>query len=639
MTMLPRLALLLGVVLPGLTPGLPAQAADTPVTFDLVNSTWTVAADGSAVVESEVSMRLPATGAMRVAQVPLIWSGSVERMEVLEARVEKRDGRVVPVRKDAIREDQPTGDRYFHEYSDVRRVIVTFLDAEAGDLLTIRTRRDMIRPRVPGGFMAAPVLARTVGWEETNYTISVPSTPPLQFETRGFDHQSEIILGRTVHYFRSQKTAGPSRDITLLGAFDRLPRFAVSTFQDWDAFAQAYGGVLLPRARVTPAIRAMAVKLTAGHEDTGAQARVLYEWTRDHIRRVPVPLDESAPEPHDAETVLTNLYGDDKDQVVLLIALLAARGIAAEPVLLNAADAATISGPPNLRPMNHLIVFLPALNAYADPTFGSSPLGVLPFQMAGKPAIHLGGTGPARRTIPIPAAGETVSEMRTVATLDADGALTGTTVTTARGPFAAWLRSIAKSMGEHNRSAAAVTMLRQRGTPGGGDFAFDPPSAPGEEYTVTGTFQLANQGALLNGGYFALWTGLRILPRPGDFLAGPLILKGLGAGEPVFCYPGTQRETLTLLLPEGRVMSTLPKDVAIDTDLVRFRSHWEAEGQRVTATREFVSTLPGPVCDEAARARIAPAMAAIRDDLMNQVGIRLNVPASPSGGAEEGAKP
>ena len=86
-------------------------------------------------------------------------------------------------------------------------------------------------------------------------------------------------------------------------------------------------------------------------------------------------------------------------------------------------------------------------------------------------------------------------------------------------------------------------------------------------------------------------------------------------------------------------MSTLPKDVAIDTDLVRFRSHWEAEGQRVTATREFVSTLPGPVCDEAARARIAPAMAAIRDDLMNQVGIRLNVPPSPSGGAEEGAKP
>ncbi len=634
------LALLL-LALPPLVPPLGHQAlpADAPVTFDLANATWTVAADGSAVVEAEVTLRLPKTGAMRVARVPLMWSGSTETMEVLEARVEKPNGRLVPIGKDAIREDPPEGDRYFHEFSDVRRVIITFQDAGAGDLLLIRTRRVLFRPRVPGGFMTAPVLAGPVGWEETNYTISVPSVPPLHVETRGFDHQKEVILDRTLHYFRSRKASEASREISLVGAFDRLPRFAVSTFRDWDAFATAYGAMLLSHARVTPAIRDKAVRLTAGQEEAREQARLLYDWVRDHVGRVPVPLDESPPEPHDAETVLANLYGDGKDTIVLLHALLAARGIAAEPVLLNSSDTATIAGPPNLRPMNHLILFLPMLNVYLDPMIGTSPFGTLPFQELGKPAIHLGGAGPARRTIPVPPASETVSEMTTIATLDAEGALTGTTETTARGAFGSWLRSVAHSMGENGRGATAITLLRQRGTPGTGDFTFPSPSSPGPDYTVRGTFRINNQMQLLNGGYFALWTGLRILPRPGDFLTGPLIMKGLAASEPTFCYPGTQRETLILILPEGREMSAVPKDLVIDTPLARFRSHWEVEGRRVTVTRAFASGVAGPVCEGTVREQLNAVMPKVRDDLLNQVGIRLNLAAPPAGAMEEVAKP
>ena len=587
-------------------------------------SKWIVAEDGTAVVEAEISMRLPKTGATRAVRVPLIWFASLETLAVTHARIEKRDGRVTPIGTAAVREDPPMGDRHFHEYSDLRRMIVTFPGADPDDLLVVRTRREGIRPLVPGGFMTAPILARSVGWEESDHTISVPSKLPFHIETRGFDHQSEIILDRTVHYIRSQKPTGAARDVTILGQFDRQPRFAVSTFRDWDDFARSYGGMLTAHATVTPAVRAMAVKLTRGQENTGEQARLLYEWVRDHIQRVPVPLDESRPEPHDAETVLTNRYADNKDLVVLLRALLAARGIAAEPVLLNASDTATIAGPPNLRPMNHLILFLPDLNLYADPSLGISPLGVLPFQDIGKPAIHLGGAGPARRTIPIPAAGESVSETKTVMTLAGDGALTGTTTTTGHGPFSTWVRSVARAIETGNSAAAAVTLLRQRGTPGTGDFSFPSPGTPGREYTMTGTFRLTNQMPLLHGGYFAPWTGLRVVPRPGEFLAGPSAMKGLDMGEPVFCYPGTQRETLTLTLPAGREMGTVPKALAIDTPFVRYRSHWAVEGLQVTVTREFVSTLPGPVCEKAVRARLDEVMRQIHADVTSQIGIQMN---------------
>ena len=136
-----------------------------------------------------------------------------------------------------------------------------------------------------------------------------------------------------------------------------------------------------------------------------------------------------------------------------------------------------------------------------------------------------------------------------------------------------------------------------------------------------------------------MWTGLRILPRPGDFLTGPLIMKGLAANAPTFCYPGTQRETLILTLPEGREMSAVPKDLVIDTALVRFRSHWEVEGRRVTVTRAFVSNVAGPVCEGMVREQLNAVMPKVRDDLLNQVGIRLNLAAPPAGAMEEVAKP
>jgi hypothetical protein len=560
----------------------------------------------------------------------MTWSASTEKAEVVQARIDKPDGSSVIMGKDAVRDDPPVGDEYFHEFSDEQRQLITFTDAQPGDLLVVRTRRDVFRPRVPGGFMAAPVLDPGVGWEETNYTISVPADMPFHFEMHDFDHDSELIKDRMVHYFHSPKIPLPPPQVAILGSFDRLPRFAVSTFRDYDEFAKAYASVLLPHAKVTPAIAAKAASLTEGLHDPRGQARVLYGWVRDHIRNIPIPLEESKPDPHDAEQVMTKGYGDDKDEVVLLYALLAAQNIPAEIVLLNATDDATIADPPNIRPMNHLILYLPGFDVYIDCSLPIAPFGVLPFGELGKPAIHLGGpVGSAQRPIPIPPSGATRADMKTDIILAADGGVTGTTTTTARGAFGIWLRNGARGFGD-DTSAAAVALLARHGTPGTGTLAFDSPLAPGDEYKVRGTFELQNQSALLHGGFFVLWTGLRILPRPGDVLGGPMFMQNLNKNQPTFCYPGVQTEELSLTLPPGRALGGLPPDAKITSDLVRYRSHWEMKGQRVTVTREFQSFAPGPVCDGLTRDEMAEDIAKIRADLVTPVGIRQDeIPAAP----------
>jgi hypothetical protein len=599
-----------------------AAAPDNQVTFDQVASKWTVAPDGTWSVEAVVTIRAPKENPSHVVRMPLTWSRSTERLAVEQARIDKPDGHSIELPKDVIREDPPSGDMYFHEFSDEDRLIITFPNVETGDLLVLKTRRDVFHPRIPGGFMAAPVLDRGVGWEETTFAISVPADMVLHYETRVFDHQSETIRDRIVHYFHAPRLPEPPKEVTILGPFDRLPRFAVSTFRDWDGFAAAYASVLTPHAKVTPAVAALAAKLTEGQTEPREQARLLYEWVRDHIRFVPVPLEESRPEPNDAEQVMTKLYGDGKDDVVLLYALLAAKGIPSEFVLLNDTNDATIADPPNLRPMNHLILWLPGLQVYADPTLTVAPFGVLAFTEIGKPAIHLNGSsGLPRREIPLPASGDTLSDMKTVMTMDANGDVSGTTVTMARGALGLWLRGAVRAMGENNPGAAA-TLLRQHGTPGTGAFSSGPPASPEADYTVSGTFHLDNQAPLLRGGFFMLWTGLRLLPRPGDVLAGPMFLSDLRRAEPTFCYPGIQSEELSLTLPEGRTLGGLPADVKIDTQVARYRSHWEMNGQRITVSREFQSLTPKLVCDGLLRDEMADTVAKVRADLVTPVGIR-----------------
>src|SRR5262249_18711106 len=155
-------------------------------------------------------------------------------------------------------------------------------------------------------------------------------------------------------------------------------------------------------------------------------------------------------------------------------------------------------------------------------------------------------------------------------TLSADGDVSGSTTTKANGAFGVWLRGDARVIGPRNPGAAA-NLLYRHGTPGSGEFTFDPPTAAGDDYTVRGTFRRPNQSALLQGGYFTLWTGLRLLPRPGDFLAGPMFRQDLPRNQPTLCYAGSQRETLNLLLPEGRELGTVPPDLRIDTEFVRYR--------------------------------------------------------------------
>ncbi len=136
---------------------------------------------------------------------------------------------------------------------------------------------------------------------------------------------------------------------------------------------------------VTPQIQTIADKIAKGASGHRAQAQKLYEWVSSHIRYVGVELGAGAMIPHAAQTVLTNGYGDCKDHVTLLGALLKAEGIDSEAVLIDSTNDYSLTKAPSFIGLDHVITYIPELKLFLDSTAVVAPFGVLPFQEYGKP--------------------------------------------------------------------------------------------------------------------------------------------------------------------------------------------------------------------------------------------------------------
>lgn len=130
------------------------------------------------------------------------------------------------------------------------------------------------------------------------------------------------------------------------------------------------------------------MSLTANLDTPRAKALALSDWVRKNIRYVAVYVGAGGVVPHAAQAVLDNRYGDCKDHVVLLEALLKAAAIESSPALINLGNAYVLPKVPTLGLLNHVITYVPSLDLYLDSTATPIAAGYLPIQELGKPVLQ-----------------------------------------------------------------------------------------------------------------------------------------------------------------------------------------------------------------------------------------------------------
>jgi transglutaminase-like putative cysteine protease len=544
-----------------------------------------------------------------LGQFPVTYISSMQDMEIVEAYTQKADGRKITVDKSAIIIRQPPGAPQLPFFSDAMQKVIVFPNVEPGDTLVFTTRRRDKVPMFPGYFEGAGLLAPILATDSFDLVVTAPKRLRVQFENHDLELKKSESGNNdvfTVHYANVNPV---TEDVAAVSQLDRVPRYFISSFRNYDELAQTYAGMIDSKSAVTAKIRAQADMITAGITDRREQAKAIYDWVSQHVRYVEIAFGQGAIIPHEAESVLTNAFGDCKDHTVLFMALLKAKGIDSGPVLINLGNGYTLSSAPTIAQLNHMITWLPEFSIYADTTAGVVPFGYLAPSEYGKPVVLIGKTDAGLRQTPVVPDGAGTITYRNAAKLDEQMRLTSEGTTTATGAFVSQLRSAASRITAIGPDTFAGNLLKQRGLPNAtGTFTVTNPVGPIPEYSVGSKFSAPGPVT-----FRFMAAGLRALPAAGDFLMGPVNSK-LKDTDPTPCYSGKQVEDLTLEFPATRTLTRMPQDVDVQTTNLHYTSRWSLNGQTLAVHREFTSSIDQPLCSGEIRKQTAEALARIRDD-------------------------
>jgi transglutaminase-like putative cysteine protease len=601
------------LALPGLAARAESQESEQ-VWHRAVHIATRLDASGLADTTQEWDVTAETPSAARIAaQQSFGFSRDLESVTVTEAYTRKKDGTIEPVDPAAILHQSVSAGVAYPSFSDWEARTIIFPDVGAGDTVHFVLHRRSKIALFPGEYENALNAGPDENVTEADITISAPAGIELHTAANHLAEAPAIESdGQVIRNWHLDPRHGPQ------GAQVSL---AVSTFADYGALGDAYAAGALPKAAPTPTIRALAARLTAGVTDREAKARLLYEYVARTIRYVGLQLGQGRVVPHDADAVLHVGYGDCKDHVTLLSALLSAEDIPSIPALISTKARYRLPETPTLSLLDHVILYLPEFDLFADSTSPFAPFGVLPFSEYGKPVILVRPHGSTIARVPGLPADLASTHTDTELTIDPDGTVTGDTATIAEGPSAITLREVASNIEDEGPGIAAENQLRRLGTPGQGEFSFETPLELGDSYGVQGHFTLDDKLADGPEDHFSLPAGLPVLTRGSGFLVSD---NAVDHGNHL-CYAGQQIETIHLALPKSVTITTLPPAVTIQGGYASYTASYTQEANTLVVERKLTITAPHPTCTHAEYEAMRPVLLAAHHDTRTQLAVARQV--------------
>lgn len=374
------------------TEGLSAKVVAYDVTYNLHEK-------GSYVATThEVIMPLNSYGVQKYGQIQVSFPSKIANLQLLHAYTMNPSGKRFPVVKNKIF-TRPMGSvRNNPEFSDTMVTTVIFPHVAVGDKLVSNWKMVVHTPYFPDQVSISKTIPYFVQADDVRIIVHAPESMKLYWTgTDGFQTtHTERSNIQTITAILNQSKYLPYQS-DAVSFYQVSPTFVLSTFRDWPAIGTAYWKYAESAEAVTQKIKNLADKI-ANNLTGEAAVKAIYDWTVHNIRWVGIETGLSGYKPYTADRTLTQGYGDCKAGAALLVALLHAKGIAAQPALLGEGTNFSWNSVANLQQLNHVIVYVPRYHLYLDVTSGYASDDTIPLPDADHPAILVGAQPEVVRT-------------------------------------------------------------------------------------------------------------------------------------------------------------------------------------------------------------------------------------------------
>jgi hypothetical protein len=239
-------------------------------------------------------------------------------------------------------------------------------------------------------------------------------------------------------------------------AVNFLPPSGGAVLRNWADFGRWYARLAEARRAPTPALQTKVRELTANAATTWEKMRALALFAQRDVRYVAIEIGIGGYQPHAAGEIFANRYGDCKDKVTALSAMLKEIGVESYYVITSTYRGLVDRQFASLAGFNHAIIAIrvaddvksdavinhPRLGRLLifDPTDEHTPLGRLPWYAQGNVGLLV--TPEGGELIDLPAQQPETNELVRTAklTMDGEGALAGTVTEVRSGTLAAIAR-------------------------------------------------------------------------------------------------------------------------------------------------------------------------------------------------------
>jgi tetratricopeptide (TPR) repeat protein/transglutaminase-like putative cysteine protease len=358
--------------------------------------------DGNSTREQTSRIRVQTDAGVKqwgLLNVP--FQSATQTVEIDYVRVRKADGSTLITPPDNVQDLDAEITRSAPFYSDLREKHVAVKGLGKGDILEYEAHWHTTKPLIPGQFWFQYSFQRDGIVLDERLEIKVPGERavkvkgPQTTQTITTDAGSRVYTW-TYSKLQSAKEPGSDEKKQIESARGLLPPpdVQISSFQSWEDVGRWYWNLQKDRIEPTAAIRAKAAELTKGMTDDAAKLRALYSFVSTQYRYIGIAFGIGRYQPHAAEDVLTNNYGDCKDKHTLLASLLQASGIVLYPALINSSFKLD-PDVPSPSQFDHIIGYLPQGKdkdaVWLDTTLEVAPFGYLAPRLRDKPALVMSG--------------------------------------------------------------------------------------------------------------------------------------------------------------------------------------------------------------------------------------------------------
>ncbi len=580
------LAAFLSVMLAG------SAGADEPRSWDeryreephvtlLQEETVELRKDFTTVTRVHMVKKIQKESAKDLGEITLDYDKSREIVSDIQAFTVTPDGRRLPFQKI----QDLTHDRSYAIYSDSMEKVISMPQVVVGSTIDWQAAIETTRPVIEKNFFDTVTFTSTVPVKLQRYTLIVPRDITLHINYINTDKKPVITEhGDTVVYVWEVREQDKLEPEPYMPPREEVAEIVtISTLNSWEDMSRWAWGLFSKNIRLTDPMKRKVQEITDHKKTMAEKIQSIVEYIQEDFRYVAMNMDFHSYEPHPADEIFKNGYGDCKDHTLLGMAMLSEIGVTAYPVLFPASRGFSRD---KLLPMptyfNHAILYfeVDGKRYYTDLLRKGYYFYEVPDDMANKNVLVLNGQGGMFGQLPPFDEAEAYELSEERAVIAEDGSASVELTSTFSRRLSINFREEYKNMSDDTRKQM-FAYFEAGLAPGGKvlEHHWLNIDTPHQQISVQLKYISRSKAQKIGN---MLMFGLPQRPR------GTLFAPDKRKYPIVFSLPHRQEGRVAYEIPEGYEVVNLPKEIKLDRPFAGYERSYRIEGRTITGKDIFV---------------------------------------------------